>query len=84
MRVNEAKIGTEELDRRLRFKVVQFRLGNCINCASPRADSKYLRHCKDCGDTFKKRRRKKRGQGAWKKGSRGRPPLWFTSKIAEE
>jgi len=67
--------GTESMNRQQRYKVIRFRLGQCINCGADREDSKFKRICKACGDARKKSRRTKLGFKAWKPGSPGRPPL---------
>lgn len=77
------KAGTENMSRSKRYKVIQFRLGNCINCGSPRKGSSYLRHCETCGDGRKKKRRKKLGSRPWKIGKPGRPPLKAARKQEE-
>lgn len=70
----ELKVGTENMHRSLRYKVVQFRRGNCTNCSTPRGDSPFLRLCETCGEDKKKKRRKKLGSKPWKAGNPGRPP----------
>ena len=67
--------GTEDLSRQMRYKVIRFRLGQCINCGNERGDSPYKRLCKQCGFVRRKARRQKMGSRAWKAGSPGRPPL---------
>jgi hypothetical protein len=75
-RITEAiKAGTEGLSRQKRYKIIRFRLGDCINCGDPRGDSPFKRVCEACGEERKKLRRKKLGSKAWKPGSPGRPPL---------
>jgi hypothetical protein len=63
------------MPRSLRYKVIRFRLFCCVNCGKPRKASPYLRLCQNCGDDKKRKRRKKMGSKAWRKGAPGRPPL---------
>jgi len=67
--------GTDQMSRQQRYKVVRYRLGECINCSSPRGESPFKRLCMSCGEERKKLRRKKLGSKAWRPGSPGRPPL---------
>ena len=67
--------GTEDLTRQMRYKVIRYRLGQCINCGEARGDSPYKRLCQPCGKNSRKARRQKAGSKAWKAGSPGRPPL---------
>jgi hypothetical protein len=71
----EIAAGTEGMERRMRYKVIRYRLGNCVNCGAPRGDSPFLRTCTDCGEEKKRKRRKKLGSRPWKLGEPGRPPL---------
>lgn len=71
----EIAAGTEKMTRQKRYKVIRFRLGNCINCGDPRENSVFSKLCTTCGEARKKKRRRKLGSKAWKPGSPGRPPL---------
>ena len=74
------KAGTEDMDRRKRYKVIRFREGRCANCAATRGLSLFARLCTPCGESRKKAQRKKRGGHAWKPGKPGRPPLSHIKK----
>ena len=78
----EIKAGTEQMARQLRYKVLNFRLGCCINCGGSREGSLYKKLCGRCGTQKKLRRRRKLGSKAWKPGMPGRPP--FAAQKQEE
>jgi len=71
----KAKAGTEGLPRQAKWKVIRYRLGQCINCGNDRGPSPFRRICSPCGLSSTARKRKKLGRKAWKPGSPGRPPL---------
>jgi len=71
----ELRAGTEGLSRQMRYKVLNFRLGNCINCGDPREDSPFKRFCTKCGRVRRAQNRASRGNKAWRAGRPGRPPL---------
>ena len=71
----DVKAGTEDLDRRLRYKVIRYRENKCVNCGQSRAESPFKKFCVACGESRKLRRRKKLNSKPWKAGSPGRPPL---------
>ena len=73
----EILAGTEEMERRKRWKVIRFRMGLCANCGEARGDSPYTRICLNCGEEKKRKRRKKLGSRPWKPGCPGRPPVLF-------
>ena len=79
----EAKVGTEKLDRRERYKVIRFRMGLCITCGDPRGDSPHLRVCASCGSRKARSKRKKLGFSKWKEGGPGRIPLFKSSELKE-
>lgn len=70
----EIRVGTDSMSRQLRYKVIRFRLGLCVNCGKKRGDSPYKRKCAKCGALRTKKARMKSGSKAWKPGSPGRPP----------
>lgn len=72
------------MSRQKRYQVIQFRLGNCVNCGDLRGDSVFKRICAACGEARKAKRRKKLGSRPWQLGAPGRPPLASQIETQEE
>lgn len=73
--LRHVRAGTADLTRQQRYKVMQYRRGECINCGKPRGTSPFKRVCLTCGNERRAKLRKKRGSRAWKRGGPGCPPL---------